>query len=202
MQLKNVLAHPALYQSFQQAGGFFGARVKAIAAYLPLEGGERIIDIGCGPGFIVQHLPKSTDYIGYDPSAAYISYAARRFGMRGRFVEGFFDTAAVAQHMPADVVMLNGVLHHLTDAEVEEVARLALDVLKPGGRLFTLDGCYVSGQSAIARRLLDNDRGRFVRTAPAYVALLARHFANVGVHLDHRLSRVPYTFITMVGRKS
>ena len=107
MQLKNVLAHPALYQSFQQAGGFFGARVKAIAAYLPLEGGERIIDIGCGPGFIVQHLPKSTDYIGYDPSAADISYAARRFGMRGRFVEGFFDTAAVAQHMPADVVMLN-----------------------------------------------------------------------------------------------
>ena len=29
-----ILSHPALYQAYQAAGGFFGARIKAIADYL------------------------------------------------------------------------------------------------------------------------------------------------------------------------
>ena len=34
--MKAILSHPALYQAYQNAGGFFGARIKAIADYLTL----------------------------------------------------------------------------------------------------------------------------------------------------------------------
>src|SRR5260370_37209133 len=40
-----ILHHPALYQAWQNAGGLFGARVKAIADYVTLACGMRVIDI-------------------------------------------------------------------------------------------------------------------------------------------------------------
>jgi hypothetical protein len=53
ISLKDILKHPLVYQLSQNAAGFFCARVQAIAAYLPMESGEKVVDIGCGPGFIV-----------------------------------------------------------------------------------------------------------------------------------------------------
>ena len=201
LSLKNYLAHPRIYQGFQEAAGFFGARIKAIDAYLPLKGNEKVLDIGCGPGFIVQELPEGCSYVGFDPSPDYIRYASRHFGNLGEFVLGFFDEKAANTYAPVDVVMLNGVLHHMTDAEADEVARLADMVLRPGGRLFTLDGCFVDGQNPVAKRLLSNDRGRFVRQQAGYEALLKPHFSELEAYIDHRFSWVPYTFISMVGHK-
>jgi hypothetical protein len=51
--VKAILNHPALYQAYQNAGGFFGARVKAIADYLTLRSGMRmpvIVALLCGDG--------------------------------------------------------------------------------------------------------------------------------------------------------
>ena len=64
--MKQVLKSPAIYQLYQELGGFFGARVEAIRDYLSLRPGMRIIDIGCGPGHIVKYLPRGIDYIGLD----------------------------------------------------------------------------------------------------------------------------------------
>ena len=61
----------------------------------------------------------------------------------------------------------------------------------------TADGCYATDQSAIVRYLLRNDRGRHVRTAPAYEALAQAVFALVRSDLRHDLFRLPYTLILM-----
>jgi hypothetical protein len=52
MGLKGFLNSPLVYQKFQEAGGFFGARVKSIECYLTLKDGQCVSAIGCGPGFI------------------------------------------------------------------------------------------------------------------------------------------------------
>jgi hypothetical protein len=111
---------------------------------------------------------------------------------------GFFDEDAAHRHRPVDVVMMNGVLHHLGDAEADGTLRVIKEVLRPGGKLFTLDGCFVEGQPALARLLLQYDRGQFVRTQEAYRALLTKHFGSVEVHIDKHLSWMPYTWITIV----
>ncbi|MDR3733928.1 MAG: class I SAM-dependent methyltransferase [Acidobacteriaceae bacterium] len=201
MEIRDILAIPGVYQFYQEVGGFFGARLKAISSYLPLAGSEKILDIGCGPGFIVKHLPRTVTYVGYEPNESYIRYATRKFGTFGRFESGYFDEAAVAKETPPDVIMLNGVLHHMTDEQVGELGQLALKALKPGGRLFTFDACYVHGQNIIAKWLIDGDRGRYVRDEDTYRALLLPHFRTLNVSIDHNISRVPYTFITMIGTK-
>jgi SAM-dependent methyltransferase len=170
--MKHLLAHPAIYQAYQELGGFFGARIKAIRDYLPIAPGMRVIDIGCGPGHIVRHLPEGIDYTGFDIDGPSIAYARRHFGQRGRFEARLFDADAAREFGPADVVMMNGVMHHIGDADLAATLANVRDALKPGGVLFTLDGCYRPGQSAIARWLLDNDRGVHVRDCDGYHRLL------------------------------
>jgi SAM-dependent methyltransferase len=199
MRIRSVLDHPLVYQRFQELGGYFGARIRSLRTHLPMAAGARIADIGCGPGFLVEHLPAGVSYIGFDTDARYIEYATSRFGDRGRFHHRPFDDTVARELGPFDIAMMNGVLHHLSDAEADATLGAIRRSLGAGGRLFTLDGCYAHGQSAMARFLLAHDRGRHVRTEESYRALLERHFATVEVHVEHRLSWAPYTWIVMVG---
>lgn len=192
--MKHVLESPALYQCYQELGGFFGARVIAIRDYLKLTPGTRVIDIGCGPGYILRHLPEGIEYIGLDIDAPSIAFARRRFGTRARFETRYFDAAAARELGPADVVMMNGVMHHIDDEDLVKTLGHVRDVLKPGGVLFTLDGCHTSGQGLLEKWLLNNDRGLHVRHADEYQRLLEQAFPEVEMHVRGKLSRLPYTF--------
>jgi len=95
---------------------------------------------------------------------------------------------------------MNGVMHHIGDADLAATLACVKAALKPGGALFTLDGCYAPGQSRIDKWLLDNDRGVHVRDAAGYRALLAGTFDDVDLHIRNDLSRLPYTFAIGVAR--
>lgn len=168
--------------------------------YVRARPGERILDIGCGPGDLLAELPAGIHYVGFDKSEPYVRAARARFGDRGTFFCRTVDRAVVDELGAGsfDLVIAHGVLHHLDDAEADEFFALARSALRFGGRVITADGCYVSGQSRIARYLLARDRGAHVRTEAAYRLLAARHFASVESHVRHDTSRVPYTIVYLM----
>src|SRR5690349_7413880 len=149
--MKQILSSPSIYHCVQSALGFFSARLKAIDEYLDLRPGQRIIDIGCGPGHITSALPKGVIYDGFDVDPKYIAFATQHFGDRGTFHCGVFDASTAAQFGPADVVLMNGVLHHMDDDTVASVSSAILSALKPDGMLFAMDGVFCSEQGAIAQ---------------------------------------------------
>jgi SAM-dependent methyltransferase len=95
------------------------------------------------------------------------------------------------------IVVATGVVHHLDDAEAKNLFAVAKAALNPGGRLVTLDGCYEPGQSRIAKMLLDNDRGKFVRTESGYRVIATAVFPHVTCTVLHDMFRMPYTVIIM-----
>jgi SAM-dependent methyltransferase len=193
--MKSLLQSPAIYQLFQIGVGAFSARVKVLYQYLDPRPGQRLIDIGCGPGHILTKLPEGVIYDGFDVDETYIQFANRHFGNRGQFHCRLFDEAAASEFGPADIVMMNGVLHHLDDDSARATVSTIKKVLKPGGAFFALDGVYSSGQSAIAKWFLDNDRGKFVRTEAAHRAILATSFPTCELYVHHDLLRIPYSLI-------
>jgi len=192
MSLRDVLARPTAYDAFGAAVGV--ARVRAVfgAEYIRSRPGQRLLDIGCGPGSMVPYLP-GVVYAGFDVNAAYIAAA------RARHPDARFLCASIAEepfgNETFDVVIAAGVIHHLDDDEVGALLRLAGARLRPGGRLFTLDPCFADGQHPIARWLVANDRGRHLRGRDEHVGLLRRGFPSVTAVIRHDLLRVPYTHL-------
>lgn len=194
--LRAVLHHSALYRLLQTIIGGRRARRRYINEHVRPKTGDKILDIGCGPGDILDFLP-DVDYVGLDVSEAYIASAQAHYGTRGRF----FCTTAGHFHLPEpgtyDFVIMNGVLHHLTDHEVGDVCHLACQALKPSGRFVSLDGCYVPEQSGFAKKMLDWDRGQFVRDQSAYLALLHPFFGHIKTVIEEHYFTVPYTLLIL-----
>ena len=61
----------------------------------------------------------------------------------------------------------------------------------------TYDGCWVEGQSRIARWLISMDRGQAVRAPRELERLAAPHFSEVRREIRHDFLRIPYTHLVL-----
>lgn len=195
--IRSVLSSAAVYTAFQRLVGSPHARSVVVEEFLRPSPGQRVLDIGCGPGDILENLP-SVDYVGFDPNPDYIETAQRRHQNGERFFAAGVQDVEHDQFGAFDRIMANGVLHHVDDSAARDLFTLSARVMAEGGRLVTMDPGYVEGQSALARAIIRRDRGQAVRTPDEYVALASPHFEDVTVTVRDGLFRIPYTLVILV----
>ena len=70
--LRRWLKVPFLYNLFQDAIGGNALRRKFIQSHVRAKAGDKVIDIGCGPGQILPWLPK-VEYVGLNVNRSYIA---------------------------------------------------------------------------------------------------------------------------------
>lgn len=168
-----------------------------VEEYVRPVAGQRILDIGCGPADVLEFFP-SVEYYGVDMSPEYIEAARARFGNRGNFLCMDAGEFAVSEPASFDIVMANGLLHHLTDDQVRNVFSIARTALKSNGYIVSFDGCFLPNQSIVVSTLLKMDRGKFIRKKERYIELAKEFFKNVeGDVRGDFYSRLPYTTLFM-----
>src|SRR5438094_940237 len=120
MGLYDLLSLPAFYRwsqniTWRQSGAEF------LIGYGQPVAGEKVLDIGCGPGNRFSELPE-VQYTGFDLSQEYIDEARRRHGSRARFFCGDVGSVGLdSEKATYDLVLAYGVLHHVDD---ERASRL------------------------------------------------------------------------------
>lgn len=194
--IRSVLSIPAIYTLFKLIIGGSSSRTTLVREYVRPKCGDRILDIGCGPGDTLPYLP-DVDYVGFDASQEYTKAAQTRYGNRATFICQQVSTTTLKEPSCFDIVLAIGILHHLDDAEALQLFQLAQAALKPGGRLITFDGVFVEKQSPLARYIISRDRGQNVRTQEGYLAIASQVFSTITVSIRHDLLRIPYTHLIL-----
>jgi len=198
MDLRAALSVPTVYRAFVN---LIVGDYRYVVTLAGMHPGERVLDLGCGPADLVEFLPDGVDYTGVDISEEYIAAARQRFGTRARFIRAALKDVARDERGSFDLVLGHGVLHHVDDAEAAAAFATAAELLKPHGRMFTIDPCFTDELSRLARWLVGKDRGQFVRTPAAYQALARSCFPIVEGEIRHDLLRIPWTHFIMRSRR-
>ena len=199
--IRSVLAHPSVYELWSRAVGGVRARRILVNDYVRPRDGDRILDVGCGPGGVVEYLPSAVEYVGVDLNPDYIASARARFATgRREFRVG--DAGSLDSDLRGyNIVMVFALLHHLDDTAAHGLFRLAAGALVEGGRLVTVDPVLTPDQSAAARAVVVRDRGQNVRTREEYLGLAAESFTDVSANIRSDLLRIPYTHCILEGSK-
>ncbi|HEY2899164.1 MAG TPA: class I SAM-dependent methyltransferase [Polyangia bacterium] len=146
-------------QRYAENARFVAELGMPVVALLDPQPGERILDLGCGDGFLTAKLKEmGARVIGVDASAAQIA-AAVALGLDARVADGQALTFAGE----FDAVLSNAALHWMKDADA--VIAGVWRALVPGGR-FVAEcggaGCVATVRAslgtALARRGIDADQ--------------------------------------------
>jgi len=137
-----------------------GAAARVAVEAAGLTDGDRVVDVGCGPGTAVREAARhGAAAAGVDPSAASLSLA--RWISARRKARDVTWLAGRAENLPlpdasATVVWALSSLHHWADrgAGFAEARR----VLTPGGRLLIAERLVKQGGRGLARHGLTRDQ--------------------------------------------
>jgi SAM-dependent methyltransferase len=193
---KKALASPVVFRTYQSLIGAPECQRRFIHGMVAPTPGERVLDVGCGVGASLRYIPDSVDYLGIDISEAYISRAKADYGQRGKFICADITTLDAGALGTFDRAFCFGVLHHLSDAMVAQAVKFVRRVVKPGGVFVSIDPCRVPGQHAVARLIIDHDRGEYIRD-PAGFQRIVSDLGQVHSKIYSDLLRIPYTQIVM-----
>lgn len=146
-----LLTHARRYNAMVAV--LFGGRRSALDAWLVraagVRPGDRVLDVGCGPGRLVRRLARAAGpsgaVVGADPSGPMLDHARRH---AARLPTASFHRAP-AQDLGLpdasfDVVTSTFVLHHVPPGARAAALGEMCRVLRPGGRLLLVDA-YPTG---------------------------------------------------------
>ncbi len=114
------------------------ARIERLLFELPARTYERVLDIGCGNGFVTERLP-GQQITGCDISDRAVDWARRRVSVREdahrfEFVQANIFDIAHRVTGPFDLIVITGVLYPQYIGKGFSVVREAVDaLLRPGG---------------------------------------------------------------------
>lgn len=141
-----ILSNPRSYDLF--AGlFFFGTRRRSYRKLLEAADvrlGDRVLDIGCGPGYFARLLAEvvgsAGSVVGVDAALEMVDYARRK----SRYLPNCSFQVGTAQALAFpdrgfDVVVSSLMLHHLPEDDRLQSIREMKRVLRPGGRLLLAD---------------------------------------------------------------
>jgi SAM-dependent methyltransferase len=169
---------------------------------LEAQPGDIVVDVGCGSGEALKHLHGFRALHGFDTDPIAVAFARKLAAGRADVTfEAREVTIADLERIEPTRIMMNGLLHHLSDAQ-------SISLLKMCGSVRSLRRIATQDPVILRGRYLNNfyarlDRGKFIRNEEGYRSLFAA--ANLAIASEQIVRSHPKTgraldFITALQR--
>ena len=140
----------------------FAPKVEAHALQaLAMKKHENVLEVGTGSGYMAALLGAHADHVWSVEIDAELAATARenlrRAGVTNVSVELGNGLEGIAAHAPYDAIMVSGAL--------PKVPRALLDQLKPGGRLFAIEGQAPAMEAVLYTKAIGGTGSNFSRVA-------------------------------------
>lgn len=145
-----------------------GGKKRQIERFLAGVPYQSVVDIGCGTGNWATLADDK--YLGVDTSPSFIASCKKRYKSDPRKEFLLADATSLALSEPFDLAILVSVLHHLSDTEVEHLAKW---VAQHARYFFVLD-LYPNPGNPISEWLYRMDRGNYIREPGVQQELLLK----------------------------
>ena len=195
---RRLLNLPIVYRLFEDFIAKKNGRQIFYDRYVGDVEGKYILDLGCGTGDILDCITGEKRYIGIDNNKKYIEQNKERF--KGRKTANFYyadlNTYAEKCEGKFDMILLIGVIHHISDDEVEKAMISIKNLLNKGGIFISHDPCYTKDMNPIARILCKLDRGQYVRYKEQYIEMMNKFWDDIWYEIQTDTLRfLPYSVI-------
>jgi ubiquinone/menaquinone biosynthesis C-methylase UbiE len=192
---------PSIHKGLMFSLGADNAVTRYVNEFLQPMPGMKMLDVGCGPANILSYLPP-LDYTGIDLNEKHIAYARARYGNRGRFIVGSAADDLKQEGQKFDLINVSALLHHITDTEALSLFASLPRLLKPNGKIVTIDNVWLPKQRIAVRLFNHMDSGTNIRTPEGYLRLLNGIGLDVHTFFLNDLLRIPYDHIIMIARNA
>ena len=195
-QLYRLVTIPKFYSGLQHLLGWTEGRQRLLEELIRPQPDTKVLDVACGPGSLFPYLSQ-TDYTGIDLNVRSIQHARELYGNRGRFLAGDVTHGLPGEAGSYDLIVVSALLHHLGDNEARTLFSELQGLLKPAGRIVTIDNVWLDRQHPVACLVNRLDSGLNVRTPEQYEALVAHLPLYAESRLYRDLLRIPYDHFCM-----
>jgi ubiquinone/menaquinone biosynthesis C-methylase UbiE len=134
---------PSIHKGLMFSLGANRAITRYVNEVLQPAPGMKMLDVGCGPANILPYLPP-LDYTGIDLNEKHIDYARQRYGNGERFIVGNAAVDLKPKEKQFDLINVSALLHHITDDEAISLFASLTALVKPNGRIATIDLCLAA----------------------------------------------------------
>lgn len=195
--LRKILDYPLFYRVFENIVIKRNGRAEFVKRYISNVTGKRILDLGCGTADILACIENELCYVGIDNNSRYIAENREKYEKRSnvKFYHTDLNQYAAKCKKKYDLVLMMGVMHHISDDEVDKAMENIKKLLDAGGEFVSLDPCYTEHMNPIAWILCRLDRGKYVRTKAEWIELMSRHWKNIWHEERKDTLILPYSVI-------
>jgi len=157
-----MICEPTCFEIFltKLAFVFYGKSVyQSFADSLPLDGGEQVLDFGCGMGTVAYHVAKKLPHgklTCLDISERWLKACRRTLRRFGNVIFLKWDSPVLANEI-YDVVFCHFVLHDIPDRELEKVIPVLAGSIKPGGVLAFREPLNDTKKINVIKRLMEQN---------------------------------------------
>lgn len=196
--LRNILQFSFVYDAVQRIVGATSHR-NAVVKSLAIPDGAKVVEVGCGPGRILDILG-DVHYVGYDPNPRYVQSARETYKERP-------DCEFVVSDAPSeelyklvsdcDVMLSLGVLHHLTDKQNREVFSMAAQAVGHKGRFVIYEPYFPEKKDMIGDFFMKRDRGMNVKQLQGWHDLAGEYFSCIKETLHSPVYLLRYSIVVL-----